>query len=178
MCELPDVFEQFDRVARKRHTCCECPKYGTILPGQTYQVSQGLWDGKWETYKRCQDCQNFIIALGNTGIEDDCGGVPFGCLWDTITDHGDPWNVPLEDAPGWYLDRIADDALEGDVDYEGTSVEYWMDKQEASDPRRNRIPTELATYAKGHWSKYGTGSMASQYFDNRRWLEGKKVPCG
>lgn len=43
MCEMPAVFGQEQRKARKEHKCCECA--GLIKPGETYTYSHGVWDG-------------------------------------------------------------------------------------------------------------------------------------
>ena len=51
MCS-PTVFDQIDRRARKHHTCCEC---GFVIhPGDVYEETRGLWDGRWDTYKTCK----------------------------------------------------------------------------------------------------------------------------
>lgn len=54
MCEMPTVYDQATPTARKAHQCCEC--LGTIYPGEKYHRLQGLWDGSWQTYKMCLDC--------------------------------------------------------------------------------------------------------------------------
>ena len=54
MCELPDVFSQTTRRARRNHTCCECDLM--IRPGERYEVIKGLWYVRWETYKTCLSC--------------------------------------------------------------------------------------------------------------------------
>jgi len=40
--------------ARVEHQCCECGE--TIQPGQHYERTEGLWDGRWDTFKTCAPC--------------------------------------------------------------------------------------------------------------------------
>lgn len=42
------------RRARKEHTCCACRI--SIKPGHLYQIDKALFDGYWETWKRCGRC--------------------------------------------------------------------------------------------------------------------------
>ena len=41
--------------ARKQHVCSECSR--TIEPGETYELVNGVWIEKWETYKTCLGCE-------------------------------------------------------------------------------------------------------------------------
>jgi len=52
--ELPTVSTVAWRKARKAHRCCECKDL--IRPGERYEHTTGLWDGRWETYRTCDDC--------------------------------------------------------------------------------------------------------------------------
>jgi hypothetical protein len=56
--ELPDVFEEVVRRARKRHRCAECK--GLIMPRNYYWESRGLWDGQWGTFRTCGSC--YVLA--------------------------------------------------------------------------------------------------------------------
>ena len=53
-CEMPTVFNESKRKAKKQHTCCECDRF--ISKGESYFMLQGLWDGQWRNYKQCVDC--------------------------------------------------------------------------------------------------------------------------
>lgn len=61
MCELADHAETTYPTARKRHACCECNR--PILPGSEYQRVQGVWDGKWWTFKTHHRCNRVRLAL-------------------------------------------------------------------------------------------------------------------
>ncbi len=50
---MPTFFNQSCRVARKRHTCCECS--ADIAPGDTYEYTAGCWDN-FEVFKTCIEC--------------------------------------------------------------------------------------------------------------------------
>ncbi len=52
--ELPSVSTTAWRKARKAHRCCECKD--PILPGERYEYTTCLCDGRWETYRTCEDC--------------------------------------------------------------------------------------------------------------------------
>lgn len=52
--EMPTVFNESKRKAKKQYTCCECDR--TIPKGESYFMLQGLWDGQWRNYKQCVDC--------------------------------------------------------------------------------------------------------------------------
>jgi hypothetical protein len=69
--EAPAVSEDVVRRARKRHRCGECR--GLIEPGQHYEETRGLWEGRWFTYKTCVSCS----VIGRTLLE-GCYGL--GCL--------------------------------------------------------------------------------------------------
>ena len=42
------------RTARTEHKCGECKR--VIAPGEKYEITEGLCEGTWETYKTCSDC--------------------------------------------------------------------------------------------------------------------------
>lgn len=85
MCAVDDaepatVFEEWTRCARVAHVCGECAR--TIRPGEVYQVSSGLWDGRWSTFKTCAHCTVLGAWLGEI-----CGGYPFGALTEELREH-------------------------------------------------------------------------------------------
>lgn len=62
--EPPEVYRDSHPVARKEHRCCECR--GTISPGEQYSRFEGLWDGRFRTYKTCADCQELRALIRAT----------------------------------------------------------------------------------------------------------------
>lgn len=52
--EMPDLFRDFDRTARKEHRCGECRR--TIMPGEVYRVEEGQWHGNFDSHKTCLEC--------------------------------------------------------------------------------------------------------------------------
>ncbi|WP_210502033.1 hypothetical protein [Pantoea ananatis] len=67
MSEVPSVFRQITRTARKEHKCCEC--HGVIFPGSNYIYSSGIWDGDPSDYKQCLICAE--VASAAAAISDD-----------------------------------------------------------------------------------------------------------
>lgn len=52
--ERPEFFRQAKHKAVKQHRCSECRS--VILPGETYELNSGKWDGRFEAYKMCPRC--------------------------------------------------------------------------------------------------------------------------
>jgi len=75
--EMPAVYDARTIKARKAHKCSECA--GVIKPGETYKMISGLWDGRWDNYKQCADCQVIICDLGQI-YGDKCDCIPHGHL--------------------------------------------------------------------------------------------------
>lgn len=61
MCELPTVYDETLRKARKEHKCSEC--FNVIHPKSQYYDIKGLWDGEWNNLKAHKDCHDFLIVL-------------------------------------------------------------------------------------------------------------------
>lgn len=85
MCYIdePDVFSQREVVARKRHQCVECDR--GIKPGDTYEQSRGLWDGKWSSFKTCARCARLRSKVQGLMLDawgDGC--IAFGDLKEQI----------------------------------------------------------------------------------------------
>lgn len=79
MCDIPSAFSTVTRKARKQHKCCECKK--EIQPGELYQYSSGIWDGRPDSYKQCLNCWDiFRAAADDAGYCDE--GPSFGMLKD------------------------------------------------------------------------------------------------
>ena len=51
---MPDLWKSSQPKARKAHRCEYCNR--TILPGEVYSRSEGLWDGVFQTLKLCTEC--------------------------------------------------------------------------------------------------------------------------
>ena len=73
----PQCVRREDRVARKRHVCCECR--GEIAPGRKYQYVRGMWDGHWSTYRTCAPCAQIREDFMSCGYA-------YGCLWGDLRD--------------------------------------------------------------------------------------------
>lgn len=75
MCddEMPTLYDETLRTARKLHECSSC---GLEIPIKSkYFDIRGLWDGRWDSYKRCESCKaiatKFADELGDcVPIED------------------------------------------------------------------------------------------------------------
>ena len=61
MCDLPELFIEHARVARKPHKCCECRR--AIDPGELYLVSKGVWSGEWSEYHTCKECDEYRAEI-------------------------------------------------------------------------------------------------------------------
>ncbi len=72
--DLPSVYRDDQVMARKTHRCCECRR--AIRPGERYNRFTGCWDGKWDTFVTCEECDELRRELA----DDD--GPPFGELSD------------------------------------------------------------------------------------------------
>jgi len=70
---MPSVYTEEWKKAKKVHKCCECGL--PIMPGETYQLFKGCYEGKWERYKTCRECNDLRHEL-----ESDGEMPPFGHL--------------------------------------------------------------------------------------------------
>ena len=59
--DLPSVFEEKFRIARKEHKCCECHK--PIRVGEKYHFAKGCWEGRWDKFKTCLKCNDLRFEL-------------------------------------------------------------------------------------------------------------------
>jgi hypothetical protein len=75
--QLPTVFQEDERTARKAHECCECAE---IIPaGSVYRYSHGVWDGEGRNYKTCARCAK-VRDLAHRRIKEADEGPFFGGL--------------------------------------------------------------------------------------------------
>ena len=58
--------------ASKSHKCCECQ--GVIRKGERHELSKGLWDGSWSSFRTCPDCLHVICELKRLIDDGRCGG--------------------------------------------------------------------------------------------------------
>jgi len=64
--------------SRRQHKCCECRRI--IEPGELYLRESGLWDGMFQTFKTCRDCQsvrNSFLFIGHQ----------YGMMWEDLEEH-------------------------------------------------------------------------------------------
>lgn len=85
MCEVEDaepwsVVTVVQRKAAKEHRCTEC--FRTIRPGEVYQLTQGLCDGAWDTWKTCPHC----LAAAAWLLE-VCRGWVYGGVFYELVEH-------------------------------------------------------------------------------------------
>ena len=62
-CEMPTLYDETIRTARKNYFCSSC---GTDIPAKSkYFDIRGLWDGRWNSYKRCESCNAIAAKFAN-----------------------------------------------------------------------------------------------------------------
>ena len=69
--ETSTVYTEVKRRARKKHRCTAC--HGIITPREVYTRITSLFDGSWDSAKRCADCQHMIHEVERAFME-GCGG--------------------------------------------------------------------------------------------------------
>lgn len=79
MTDEPTCFTAVLRTARKQHYCCECP--APIMPGETYEQINGVWDHRGQTFRTCMPCAEFREQF----MDDLCTAYH----WDVRTNLGD-----------------------------------------------------------------------------------------
>jgi hypothetical protein len=52
--EMPSLISHGTHTAKKAHKCYECAR--SILPGERYESTWGIWSGEANTYKTCSHC--------------------------------------------------------------------------------------------------------------------------
>lgn len=62
---MPEVFSETTRTARKVYTCCECRS--PIQPGEQYEYVWGKWEGDTNTYRTCLPCVEIRRAFACDG---------------------------------------------------------------------------------------------------------------
>lgn len=74
--EMPSVFSDKVRTARREHKCCECRRIIKIR--EKYHLFKGCWEGKWAEFKTCLECDDLRHELREFYYDDE--GPPFGEL--------------------------------------------------------------------------------------------------
>lgn len=83
MSDGPQVYSESQPKARTEHRCCECR--GRIYPGERYSLFRGCWDGRWSTFKTCEDCVALRKDIDAT-IKDADDRPPFGNIYEHVFD--------------------------------------------------------------------------------------------
>lgn len=85
MSEHSSFFHHITVKARKIHKCCECR--GAIQLGEKYHKFSGVWNGDFDTFKRCLDCHALAIEIESQN-ENDFGRSEENNVWFYgLTDH-------------------------------------------------------------------------------------------
>ena len=87
---MPSVSCDTVRKARREHTCCEC--HQVIKIGEKYHLLKGCWEGKWDEYKTCIDCQVLREEIGTLYRGDELP--PFGELSEWAHESGFEFPYP------------------------------------------------------------------------------------
>lgn len=61
LSELPSIFSDRVRTARRAQKCCEC--HQSIAPGDKYLLSKGCWEGRWDEFKTCLGCDSLRAEM-------------------------------------------------------------------------------------------------------------------
>ena len=69
MSDLPKIFKAGIYKSRKEYKCCECRKI--ILKGSEYYSAYGLWDKKFETFRRCISCYELAEEVHSLECKDN-----------------------------------------------------------------------------------------------------------
>ena len=72
--------------ARKAYACVECG--GEIVYGEEHWRAKGVWDGKWATYRTCEECFEFRQELLAAFSPRDDELPAFGHLYDYGREYG------------------------------------------------------------------------------------------
>ena len=72
----PSCYKEKIQTARKKHICGEC--YKTIIPGEKYEYTSGIWDSEPHTYKTCLDCKSIRDVFFDSWI--------YTAIWEYFTE--------------------------------------------------------------------------------------------
>lgn len=80
---MSDFWTDVERKARKTHLCIECDR--TIQSGETYTKSAGVWEGNFQSCKRCAHCMAYMRIIDRM----DRGALDDWCLRDWVQEYGE-----------------------------------------------------------------------------------------
>lgn len=84
-CDLPEFFDTNIVKARKPHQCFECRK--AILIGESYWLSSGKWNGYFEMFHTCIECE---VLRSRLASEANCC-VAYGEIYEMLMDNRHGW---------------------------------------------------------------------------------------
>ena len=76
--EMPTAYWEYQRIARKKHVCCECGS--DIDPGEKYFQVKGIWNAEFMTFNTCEICNRIRNKVSRE--LDYC--IPFEYLYEII----------------------------------------------------------------------------------------------
>lgn len=82
--DMPSVFSDTVRKAHKKHKCCEC--WRIIKAGEKYHLAKGCWEGKWNEFKTCVECDELREEIRYDYRDDE--GPAFGELGEWAREAG------------------------------------------------------------------------------------------
>lgn len=89
--ELVSAYRSYWRKARKEHKCIACCE--TILKGNFYRYSSGVFDGTGFSEKHCARCWAIIEAIRAQGVYVIDPLLDCGQIWDDVFEEPPPDNV-------------------------------------------------------------------------------------
>ena len=85
----PDFIVESTPKSRKVHRCYECNK--EIQKGEVYKKVAGKWDGEFEEYKTCLDCEDLRFKIAEIEKQRGCGSdeawCPYGMLYEVLGEY-------------------------------------------------------------------------------------------
>ena len=91
-CEMPSTINTIERKARTAHKCCECDD--TISPGDKYEYTSGVWDGRGASFKTCLRCAGVRSWYVHECLPTYECWPCFGDLYQDATDFGNQGTIP------------------------------------------------------------------------------------
>ncbi len=82
--DMPDLYSQSYRIAKKRHVCYECARF--IEPKEKYSYVFAIYGKENSSYKTCYHC-----FMGQEWLLKTCGGFLHGNLEEEIKEHAEDY---------------------------------------------------------------------------------------
>ena len=88
--DCADIADTITRKAVINHTCTECA--GVIKAGEHYEYTSALYDGSWNHYKTCTDCQALLEKCNALACDEYYGhvSIPFAGLYEFVVESDNP----------------------------------------------------------------------------------------